>query len=150
MKNTIKVFGIIALAAIITTTMVSCDEGGDNNGNGNGGNNNAVDTLLDGGIDLQGVWNIGASHLWNITSSSTMAVGDIAPLTYIQKHAPDNSYEVIYISWKNSGELWETVKYTVTDAKNIVITEGKNADPSKDTVFKNCIGQTVTWVRVSW
>jgi len=41
-----------------------------------------------------------------------MFVGDISPLTYVQKHAPNNSYEVIYISWKNSGELWETVTYT--------------------------------------
>jgi len=154
MKNTnkkqaisLRLTAIIALVALIGFGLLACDDGNDDNNNSN---NNTIIILLDGGTDLQGVWQIGSSHLWYVTSSSTMAVGDITPLTYIQKHASDNSYEVIIISWKNSGELWETVTYKVTDAKNIVITGAVNADPAKDTAFKNCIGQTVTWYGVGW
>ena len=136
---------IIALVAVIGFGLLACDgsDGDDDSGN------NGVVTLLDGGTNLQGQWQIGSSHLWNLTSAADMYVGDIGPLTYVQKHASDNSYEVIIISWKSDGELWETVTYTVTDAQNIVITGAVNANPERDTAFRNCIGKTVTWYKKS-
>ncbi|MDR0463764.1 MAG: hypothetical protein LBG94_01460, partial [Treponema sp.] len=41
MKNLFKLFGIIALAAIIGLSMTACDPGGNDNNNNNNNNNNS-------------------------------------------------------------------------------------------------------------
>ena len=49
MKNTIKLFGIIAIVAVIIFSMAACDDGSGNGGggndNGNGNNNHPIPTL---------------------------------------------------------------------------------------------------------
>ena len=118
MKNTFKLFGIIALAVIIGFGVTACDSDDDNGGNGGGGNSVTIKIVNEGSQTASYVMlNDFVDNKIFENTNANIAAGSEKSFT-ISNYNPDVSYRVLV----GTGSAFGSYGYTMLFHK---LTEGK-------------------------